>query len=93
MMAFQAQCLALTGQAIFKEGSGRKVDGTLVVAVQEVGVGSMAQQEGTHLHAVLGRGLVQRSELPQIRCVNTGTVLKNTREEISVLIGTAYKIQ
>lgn len=75
-MVFLAQCLALTGQAVFEEGSGCQVDGTLVVAVEKSGVSSVAQQQGTHLHTVLGCRLMQRCELPKIRRVNTGAMLK-----------------
>lgn len=76
VIVFLGRCLALTGQAVFEEGSGCQVDGTLVVAVEKSGVSSMAQQQGTHLHTVLGCCLMQRCELPKICCVNTGTMLK-----------------
>jgi hypothetical protein len=36
----------------------------------------VAQQERAHLHAVLGGGLVQRRELPQVHGVDTGPVLR-----------------
>ena len=41
----------------------------------------MAQQQGANLHPVLGRRLVERSELPQVHGVHTGSVLQREPEQ------------
>lgn len=62
-------------QSFFELGGGGQVDGTLVVAVEEGGVGPVAKQQRAHLHPVLGSSLVERCELPQVHGVHTRAVL------------------
>lgn len=68
-------CVTLTGEPLFELWSGSHVHGALAVAVEQGGVGPVAQQQGTHLHPVLGRRLVERSELPQVHGIHTGSML------------------
>lgn len=50
------------------------------MAVEQRGVGTVAQQQGTDLHSVLGRRLVQRSKLPQVHGVDAGAMLKEKQK-------------
>lgn len=69
----------LTRQPVFELWRGCHVHSTLAVTVKEGRVGAMAQQQGTHLHPVLRRSLVQRCELPEVHGVHTGTVLQSEK--------------
>lgn len=69
----------LTRQPVFQLWRWRHVHSTLAVTVKEGGVGAMAQQQGTHLHPVLRRSLVERRELPEVHGVHTGTVLQSEK--------------
>lgn len=66
----------LTGEPFFKLWGGGHVHGALAVTVQQGGISPVAQQQRTDLHSVLGCCLVERSELPQVHGVHTGSVLQ-----------------
>ncbi len=66
----------LTGEPLFQLRSGGHVHGALAVTVEQGGVGPVAQQQGANLHSVLGRRFVQRSELPQVHGIHTGSMLQ-----------------
>lgn len=70
----------LTGEPLFEFGGGGQVHGALAVAVEQVGVGPVAQQQRTHLHAVLRGSLVERGELPQVHGVHTRSMLTGNRK-------------
>ena len=53
-----------------------KVESSLGVAVGEVGVGPMTQEEGAYLAATFGGSLMHWSELPQISCIHLCTILE-----------------
>lgn len=67
---------ALTGESVFEFWCWCHVHSTLAMTVKEGGVGTMAQQQGTHLHPVLRGSLVERCELPEVHGVHTGTMLQ-----------------
>lgn len=71
---------ALTGQSLPELRRWSHVHGALAVAVDQGGIGAVAQQERADLHAVLGSSLVQRGELPQVHGVHTGTVLAQQKK-------------
>lgn len=52
MRAGQGSSQTLTCQALFQQGGRGQIDGALVVAVEEGGVGAVAEQERTDLHSV-----------------------------------------
>lgn len=72
----------LTGESFFELGGRGHVHGALAVTVEQGRVGAVAQQQGTHLHSVLGRRLVERSELPQVHRIHTGSVLQRDAQQI-----------
>lgn len=72
----------LTGESFFELGGRGHVHGALAVTVEQGRVSAVAQQQGTHLHSVLGRRLVERSELPQVHRIHTGSVLQRDAQQI-----------
>lgn len=72
----------LTGESFFELGGRGHVHGALAVAVEQGRVGAVAQQQGTHLHPVLGCRFVERSELPQVHRIHTGSVLQRDAQQI-----------
>lgn len=66
----------LTGEPLFKLWGRGHVHSALAVTVEQGGIGPVAQQQGTDFHAVLGRCLVERSELPQVHGIHTGAMLQ-----------------
>lgn len=72
----------LTRQPVFELCRWSHVHSALAMTVEEGGVGAMAQQQGAHLHPVLGRSLVQRRELPEVHGVHTGAVLQSEKLQL-----------
>lgn len=54
------------------------------MAVEQRGVGAVAQQQRADLHTVLGGRLVERGELPQVHRVDTRAMLRG--DENTVLV-------
>lgn len=72
----ETQVSALTGEPVFELWCWCHIHSTLAMTVKEGGVGTMAQQQGTHLHPVLRGGLVERRELPEVHGIHTGSMLQ-----------------
>lgn len=70
----------LTGQPLPELRRWSHVNRALAMAVDQGGISTVAQQEGADLHTVLGSGLVQRGELPQVHSVHTGTMLAQQKK-------------
>lgn len=66
----------LTRQPLLQLGRRRHVHRALAVAVEQRGVGAVAQQQRADLHPVLGRRLVEGGELPEVHGVDAGPVLR-----------------
>lgn len=75
---------ALTGEPLFELWCWCHIHSTLAMTVKEGGVGTVAQQQGTHLHPVLRGGLMERRELPEVHGIHTGTMLQG---ETCCLVG------
>lgn len=76
----------LTGESLFELGRGGHVHRALAVTVDQRGIGPVAQQQGTNLHTVLGRCLVQGGELPQVHGVHTRAMLKTHKHMYKYII-------
>lgn len=70
----------LTGQSLPELRRWSHVNSALAVAVDQGGIGAVAQQEGADLHTVLGSSLVQRGELPEVHSIHTGTMLAQQKK-------------
>lgn len=71
---------ALTGQSLPELRRWSHVNRALAVAVDQGGIGAVAQQEGADLHTVLGSSLVQRGELPEVHSIHAGTMLAQQKK-------------
>lgn len=80
----ETQVSSLTGEPVFELWCWCHIHSTLAMTVKEGGVGTMAQQQGTHLHPILRGSLVERCELPEVHCIHTGTMLQG---ETCCLVG------
>lgn len=73
----------LTCEPLFELWGRGHVHRALPVAVDQRGIGSVTQQQGTHLYTILGGSLVQRGELPEVHGINARPMLqKNIQGEI-----------
>lgn len=52
------------------------------MAVEQRGVGAVAQQQGADLHPVLGGRLVEGGELPQVHSVDTCSMLRGDQNAV-----------
>jgi hypothetical protein len=76
----------LTSNSLLKLPRWRRIDGRLVVTVQQSGVGTFAQQQAAHLHPTLRGGLVQRRKVPQIVGVDIGAVFDQQFGHLKVAV-------
>lgn len=75
----------LTCEPLFEFRGRGHVHSALPMAVDQRGVGSVTQQQGTNLHAILGGSLVQRGELPEVHGIDARPMLqKNIHGEITL---------
>uniref|UniRef100_A0A8C3M4D7 protein-tyrosine-phosphatase n=1 Tax=Geospiza parvula TaxID=87175 RepID=A0A8C3M4D7_GEOPR len=74
------EAIEFIGQSLPELRRWSHVHGALAVAVDQGGIGAVAQQERADLHAVLGSSLVQRGELPQVHGIHTGTMLAQQKK-------------
>ena len=71
----EAVAFELVGEQVVEFARGCHVERRLGVAVEQRRIGAVGQQQRADLAPALGRGLVQRRELPQVHGVDIGSVV------------------
>ena len=76
----QTDKVVRTLDAFLQFPSGCNINDGLGMAVDQVRVCAMGQQQGAHLNTRLGSCLMQWGKLPQVHCIHTRTSLTIIKE-------------